>query len=102
MVHSDSIWNDVKCGADLSLSNVRGPEVIFKRLFSVVNYIIHWTWYTINNGTRESLNFKLLQNNLFVQLNLVKMCPKKPYLPVSCGGGGGHAPSGTPGRFAIL
>ena len=31
-----------------------GPDVIFKRLFRVVYYIILWKWHTINNGTQES------------------------------------------------
>ena len=38
MLHSDSIGNDVKCGADLSLSNVRAPTSFSRDFF--VSYTI--------------------------------------------------------------
>jgi len=42
MVHFASIWNDVKCGADLSLSIFRSPDVISKRLIRVLYSILYF------------------------------------------------------------
>ena len=87
MEHSDSIWNDVKCGDDLSLSHVRA-DVIFKRLVRVSNYIIHGIPLITEHENQVRLfifsntyiNFKVWQHNLFVQLKLVKICPQNIFL----------------------
>ena len=53
MVHFASIWNNVKWGADLWLSKISGRDVILKRLFRVVYYIILWKSHTIYNESQS-------------------------------------------------
>ena len=48
-MHSDTIWNDVKCGTDLSLSNVRAQKSFLRLLFFLLYTILYYY-----NEIRES------------------------------------------------
>ena len=78
MVHSVAIWNNIWMLKLLNTFWKPMSRCHFQETWRVVYYVILGNSYTINNGTRLRfnclcaqiyINFKLWQNNLFVQLN---------------------------------